>query len=111
MGTMTGVAVKPLLLFSAALYFSYAVEGYPRICAFNRANAVNNEKKCKYGWEMDPCGTKLCTKGPGEVCGGKNERYGICGEGLMCSNCQRCQGCSLKTFECFDDRQCIWSVP
>ena len=63
MGTMTGVAVKPLLLFSAALYFSYAVEGYPRICAFNRANAVNNEKKCKYGWEMDPCGTKLCTKG------------------------------------------------
>ena len=60
---MTGVAVKPLLLFSAALYFSYAVEGYPRICAFNRANAVNNEKKCKYGWEMDPCGTKLCTKG------------------------------------------------
>jgi hypothetical protein len=29
----------------------------------------------------------------------------------MCSNCQRCQGCSLKTFECFDDRQCIWSVP
>ena len=60
---MTGVAVTPLLLFSAALYFSYAVEGYPRICAFNRANAVNNEKKCKYGWEMDPCGTKLCTKG------------------------------------------------
>ena len=49
--------------------------------------------------------------GPGEVCGGKHQRYGICGEGLMCSNCNRCQGCSMKTFECFDDRQCIWSVP
>ena len=95
-----------------------------------------NQKRYQFGCELCSCSIVLdsgnhkvnsahCLKsrsyhfiietisiaGPGEVCGGKNERYGICGEGLMCSNCQRCQGCSLKTFECFDDRQCIWSVP
>jgi len=87
------------------------VQAYPRGCAYGRANRVEDVKKCQYGWEMDPCGNKVCTKGPGEVCGGKHQRYGVCGEGLMCSNCLRCQGCSLKTFECFDDPHCIWSVP
>lgn len=83
---------------------------YPDYC-YNRNDEVVDEKKCIYGWDVDPCGIKVCAKGPGEVCGGKHQRYGICGEGLMCSNCNRCQGCSMKTFECFDDRQCIWSVP
>ena len=31
--------------------------------------------------------------------------------GLVCSNCNRCQGCSLRTYECFDDPKCIWSAP
>ena len=35
-------------------------------------------------------------------------RYGTCADGLMCSNCNRCQGCSFKTFICWDDRNCIW---
>ena len=35
-------------------------------------------------------------------------RYGTCAEGLMCSNCNRCQGCSFRTFICWDDRNCIW---
>jgi len=62
---------------------------------------------CKYGWEVDACGRHSCTKGPGDHCGGKDNLYGTCGEGLMCSNCNRCIGCSRKTFECFDDRLCI----
>jgi hypothetical protein len=58
-------------------------------------------------------------------------RYGRCANGLMCSNCNRCQGCSfqvqdkvcpsvldgqmersftlpLQTFICWDDKDCIW---
>ena len=37
-----------------------------------------------------------------------NFRYGTCADGLMCSNCNRCQGCSFRTFICWDDRNCIW---
>ena len=84
---------------------------YPRIC--RRRNSFSDDDSgpfdpstCKYGWERNACGQKTCTKGPGDLCGGKHQRYGICGEGLMCSNCNRCYGCSLKTFECFEDRNC-----
>jgi len=90
---------------------------YPRGCAYSRSQRVgngiqvNDANKCTYGWEVDACGNQICTKGPGEVCGGKGQRYGVCGEGLVCSNCNRCQGCSLRTYECFDDPKCIWSAP
>ncbi len=39
------------------------VQAYPRGCAYGRANRVEDVKKCQYGWEMDPCGNKVCTKG------------------------------------------------
>ena len=65
--------------------------GSARSCLFNRHLRVDNVSRCKFGWEVDACGNKICTKGPGEVCGGKHMRYGICGEGLMCNNCNRCQ--------------------
>ena len=52
-----------LLLIAVAMFFSCATEAYPRVCAFNRGNAVDNVKKCTYGWEMDACGNKICTKG------------------------------------------------
>jgi len=88
---------------------------YPRGCGYSRSQRVgirvDDASKCTYGWEVDACGNQICTKGPGEVCGGKNQRYGVCGEGLVCSNCNRCQGCSLRTYECFDDPKCIWSAP
>jgi hypothetical protein len=73
--------------------FTPAVEGYgsARSCLFNRHMRVNNINECRFGWEVDACNNKVCTKGPGEVCGGKHMRYGICGEGLMCNNCNRCQ--------------------
>ena len=63
---------------------------------------------CTYGTTMDNCGKRVCLKGPGEMCGGKFGRYGTCADGLMCSNCNRCQGCSFRTFICWDDRNCIW---
>ena len=62
-----------------------------RSCQFNKHMRVENVNLCKYGWEVDACSNKICTKGPAEVCGGKHMRYGICGEGLMCNNCNRCQ--------------------
>ncbi len=102
-----------LLLALALLALAPApVHSYPRMCRESRRRAAwqqldgFDESECKYGWEMDVCGVRQCTKGPGDLCGGKQQRYGICGEGLMCSNCNRCYGCSLKTFECFEDRSC-----
>ena len=35
------------------------------------------------------CG--LCLKGPGDICGGLGDQYGVCGAGLVCSSCNRCQ--------------------
>ena len=58
---------------------------YPRGCGYSRSQRVgirvDDASKCTYGWEVDACGNQICTKGPGEVCGGKNQRYGVCGEG------------------------------
>jgi len=100
------LAAAVLVVFLAAAAEAYVLRG----CYGGQAdNALFDEGRCSYGWEVDACGRKSCTKGPGDICGGKNNRYGICGEGLMCSNCNRCQGCSLKTFECYDDRTCISS--
>ena len=50
---------------------------------------TNHPEMCAFGWETDPCGNTFCAKGPREMCGGKSNRYGVCGEGLMCGNCDR----------------------
>lgn len=80
-------------------------------CILNPQLAVdpNEAVNCVYGFEVDACGTHFCSKGPKSYCGGRFERYGICGEGLMCNKCNRCTGCSTKTFECWYDDNCIWS--
>ena len=106
---MTPVLKASLLLLLILFLMAEPALGYPRLC--RRRGAPGNKRpfnpeRCKYGWELDACGDKTCTKGPGDLCGGKHNRYGICGEGLMCSNCNRCYGCSLKTFECFEDTRC-----
>ena len=56
------------------------------------------DAECKYGITKNNCGQTVCLKGPGEMCGGKFGGYGTCADGLMCSNCNRCQGCSFRTF-------------
>ncbi|XP_023340265.1 neuroparsin-A [Eurytemora carolleeae] len=68
---------------------------------------VEETGDCHYGTTYDRCGNRVCMKGPGEVCGGKYGRYGTCGDGLMCSNCNRCQGCSYQTFSCWSDTNCL----
>jgi len=80
----------------------------PTGCNHKSHNSHWNPDNCIYGTTKDACGNDQCTKGPGEMCGGKFGRYGTCADGLMCSNCNRCQGCSFKTFKCWDDRNCIW---
>ena len=39
---------------------------------------------------MGPCGP-VCLRGPGAVCGGAEDRYGVCGTGLTCSEDNRCE--------------------
>lgn len=65
-----------------------------------------DKNECQYGSWRDQCG-EYCSKGPGEVCGGKGNRYGGCGDGLICGNCDRCVGCSTHTYLCFEDDNCI----
>jgi len=102
------------LLFIMFLFKSMEVNGSPFVmsnCILNTEQAVDpaEAKNCKYGFEVDACGTHFCSKGPKSYCGGKFERYGVCGEGLMCNKCNRCTGCSTKTFQCWYDDNCIWS--
>eukprot|EP00092_Neocalanus_flemingeri_P059109 GFUD01070560.1.p1 GENE.GFUD01070560.1~~GFUD01070560.1.p1 ORF type:complete len:121 (+),score=37.51 GFUD01070560.1:28-363(+) len=60
---------------------------------------------CQYGEMMGPCG-RVCLRGPGEMCGGRGDRYGVCGGGMTCSDCNKCQECSARTGECSDDMEC-----
>ena len=88
---------------------------------------AHHPNSCQFGTVPGPCGGEVCLKGPGEVCGGARARYGKCAEGLLCSDCNRClvkyksarcenvintgccrcQGCSLTSFTCWYDDQCI----
>lgn len=105
---LVAVGAFVLLLMMSAASDAKPYGGGDQSCWMNRRFRVDDVSTCRYGWERDACGNTLCTKGPGSLCGGKHMRYGICGEGLMCSNCNRCTGCSSITFECFDDTHCIW---
>lgn len=74
-------------------------------CAYIDLNQVT----CKYGYQTDICGITFCAKGPGDICGDKYSHYGICGRGLICSQCGRCTGCSIfsSSIDCFDDSNCL----
>ena len=61
---------------------------------------------CLYGELATPCGV-VCKKGPSEICGGSGDQYGVCGDGLTCSDCNRCTGCSYAAFKCFSDTKCV----
>jgi len=65
------------------------------------------EKDCLYGRYTDYCGTFRCQKGPGDTCGGRRDIHGVCANGLLCSNCQRCTGCSYQSFICWEDLECM----
>merc|ERR1712150_67681 len=63
---------------------------------------------CLHG-SLGPCGGE-CRKGPGEICGGSGRQYGVCGEGLTCSDCNRCTGCSYTSFKCYSEEACVSST-
>ncbi|XP_040582057.1 neuroparsin-A [Lepeophtheirus salmonis] len=97
--------ITTLLVLTTLLLSNQVTQAYPSYLC--RADAKDVDvSKCEFGWYYDLCDVKTCAKGPRDHCGGRHNRYGVCGEGLMCSNCNRCQGCSLHTFECFHDNFC-----
>lgn len=58
---------------------------------------------CRHGVTTDFCGRRICAKGPGQICGtGLFKMLGSCGDGMYC-HCGKCTGCSLITYECFDE--------
>lgn len=105
-GVCTTWCVPVLVVFVVVLAALSMGNPLPPACEDGRVDV--NPELCSYGSVVDKCGKRVCSKGPGEMCGGKYGRYGICDDGLMCSNCNRCQGCSFKTFRCWDDPDCIW---
>ncbi|GAB1862955.1 Neuroparsin-A [Camponotus japonicus] len=63
--------------------------------------------KCKFGFVISTvCGIPECRRGPGDICGGRNEAWGVCGDGLICQ-CNRCAGCSLDSLVCFANHACL----
>ncbi|XP_019870400.1 neuroparsin-A [Aethina tumida] len=62
----------------------------------------NPPDECPWGESRDDCGRRVCSKGPGERCGGYSNAFGSCGEGLTCRPYdEKCHGCSLITLDCF----------
>ncbi|XP_076755098.1 queen brain-selective protein-1 [Xylocopa sonorina] len=56
--------------------------------------------RCEYGIVKSiACDVLQCAKGPDEKCGGPDQVFGICGEGMYC-NCNRCMGCSQLKLNC-----------
>merc|ERR1712184_80564 len=97
-----------LLLIITALVPNVLSSALPPNCDPNQPEV--DPGSCTYGTTRNSCGRTVCQKGPGEMCGGRFGRYGRCANGLMCLNCNRCQGCSFQfqTFICWDDKECIW---
>ncbi|KAL6423108.1 hypothetical protein ACFW04_010538 [Cataglyphis niger] len=101
------------IVFLATIFLigkCYAHPTFPRrhelkpLCASGCGNECD---KCEFGYTISAlCGIAECRRGPGQICGGPNEAWGVCGEGLIC-RCNRCAGCSLDSFECFSDHACL----
>ncbi|KAK2582654.1 hypothetical protein KPH14_004933 [Odynerus spinipes] len=59
--------------------------------------------KCQYGVTISTlCGVPECRRGPGEICGGPSDSWGVCGDGLICS-CNKCIGCSVDQLTCYSN--------
>ena len=71
-----------------------------------QAGATPSPSSCLHGSLSTPCGP-VCKKGPSDICGGSGDQYGVCGDGLSCSDCNRCTGCSFTAFKCFSDNSCV----
>ncbi|KAK3852485.1 hypothetical protein Pcinc_040931 [Petrolisthes cinctipes] len=70
----------------------------PRCMEYDRAAPQG----CKYGTSLDWCRNGVCSKGPGQRCGGYRWEYGKCGEGTVCM-CGVCTGCSPFDGSCYSN--------
>ena len=102
--------MKVILIFHC--FLNLQIAGVPRFRSLSdkwcyRAGQEAVPSACEHGDVMGPCG-RVCLKGPGDFCGGRRNVYGKCGESLKCSGCNRCVGCSFRSFFCFTDRECLY---
>ena len=102
--------MKVVLIFHC--FLNLQIAGVPRFRSLSdtwcyRAGHTADPSACEHGDGLGPCG-RVCLKGPGDVCGGRRNVYGQCGESLKCSACNRCVGCSFRSFVCFTDRECLY---
>ena len=74
--------------------------GYSLVWCYWAGQAALSSDNCLHGNMMGPCGP-VCLKGPGETCGGAQDRYGVCGPGMFCQD-HMCHGCSALSQECSD---------
>ena len=95
-----------LLILLVAIMLTTSVLGRPGArprCYYGARQSAKPGDCGVEGWVMSACGGRVCRKGPGGVCGGSQGQYGVCGEGLQCSECNRCTGCSYIAFRCYSD--------
>ena len=93
----------------SGLDFIFIIEQHSSIVSFRPKGLVHNselQRTQDCSNLKGFCGQE-CYKGPGDICGGLGDQYGVCGEGLVCSSCNRCIGCSYNSFTCFDDHECL----
>eukprot|EP00088_Acartia_fossae_P000924 TRINITY_DN10347_c0_g1_i2.p1 TRINITY_DN10347_c0_g1~~TRINITY_DN10347_c0_g1_i2.p1 ORF type:complete len:109 (-),score=11.23 TRINITY_DN10347_c0_g1_i2:336-662(-) len=95
----------------AAVFMIYLVLITTSVLSMNTCRLEGVEQKkpeeCVYGRYLDFCDTWRCLKGPGDTCGGRRNVHGECGSGLICSNCNRCTGCSYQSFMCWEELDCM----
>merc|ERR1712037_566331 len=106
MGVLSSMWACVLLsLFAPSLAVGLVL---PPWCSTSSTSSTSTSlTSCQFGLGRASCGVEQCLKGPGEMCGGPWHRYGKCAEGLVCSACHRCQGCSFISFTCWQDEACF----
>ena len=61
-------------------------------CTESASPSTRTKATCPFGLASNPScsgSDQVCARGPGQVCGGTNSIFGVCAEGLACSNCYR----------------------
>ncbi|XP_014249473.1 neuroparsin-A-like [Cimex lectularius] len=80
---------------------AYRINSKPFCPPCHEDNSCKPEiEKCQYEIVTDYCGRKVCSKGPGQRCGGLSNFLGTCAKGLQCK-CNKCSGCALQSLKCF----------
>ncbi|BES99073.1 Neuroparsin [Nesidiocoris tenuis] len=106
---MSGFSLATIFALCLAFNLSRACR---HVCQGDSCN--EDPGPCKDG-EVVVCGLRQCAKGPGDPCGGPDNRMGVCGAGMHCSKKRpggqgHCSGCSKERLENGHKPVCIsWS--